>query len=150
MKESPYMRNLEDLLRSSRLVAGGFMGQDPRTVSEIIEDDGATLSRSGVTRDALGKRMWEITTAAIAGLGNIVQISDKLEAYIEEFKGSLVCPWPHSGRYPKRITTLRNVETGQTIRWSDLNIHLIAEHGFFEGRGSPFRIELGDLLKIIL
>ncbi len=26
--------------------------------------------------------------------------------------------------------------------WTGLGMHVIAEHGFYEGRGSPFRIEL--------
>ncbi len=150
MKESPQIRNLEALLRSSKLVAGGFMGQDPRSVSEIIEEDGATLFRSGVTIDAIARRMQDITTAAISAMGTVVRLNDILEAHIDEYKGLLVCPWPHSGRYPKRITTVRNSKTGQIIRWSDLNIHLIAEHGFFEGRGSPFRVEPADLMKNIL
>jgi hypothetical protein len=30
-----------------------------------------------------------------------------------------------------------------------LNIHLIKEHGFFEGKGSPFRIEPSVLTKMI-
>jgi hypothetical protein len=61
----------------------------------------------------------------------------------------LVCPWPHPARFAKRVTTIRTAKTGRTIKWSDLNIHLIAEHGFFEGKGSTFRIEPGELIKVI-
>jgi len=40
-------------------------------------------------------------------------------------------------------------KSGQTIRWSDLNIHQIAEHSFFEGKSSAFRIEPKKMMKII-
>jgi hypothetical protein len=35
------------------------------------------------------------------------------------------------------------------MHWSDLNIHLIAKHGFFEGKGSAFRIEPKELISTI-
>ena len=39
MKQPPDMQKLEEILRSSNLVAGGFMGIDRRSISEIIDDD---------------------------------------------------------------------------------------------------------------
>jgi hypothetical protein len=47
------------------------------------------------------------------------------------------------------VTTVELLDTSSTIRWSDLNIHLIAEHGFFEGKGSSFRIEPARLVAAI-
>jgi hypothetical protein len=68
---------------------------------------------------------------------------------VDEAKGFLVCPWVHPGRFDKRVTTLKNIESGKTIRWSDLNIHLIARHGFFEGIGSAFRLEPAEFVRLI-
>ena len=93
--------------------------------------------------------MQQITDAAKAGLGTWVQIDETLEAKVDEARGWLVCPWSHPGTFLKRITSVRAVETGASIQWSDLNIHLIAEHGFFEGRGSNFRLEPAELVAII-
>lgn len=162
MRESPQMQKLEEILRSSKLVAGGFMGSDSRIVSEIVDADAAEVSRLGLTIVQVAARMQAITDIAKAGLGNWVKVDDKRQAVVAEAKGSIVCPWPHLGRYAKRVTTLELIRSGlplrlpsqdgaagDTIRWSDLNIHLIAEHGFFEGRGSAFRIEPAKLIKII-
>ena len=52
-------------------------------------------------------------------------------------------------RFAKRVTTIKLTESGEAISWSDLNIHLIEEHGFFEGKGSAFRIEPGELVRVI-
>ena len=149
MKESPQIKKLEEVLRSSKLVAGGFMGIDIRSVSEIIDIDLAQVARLGFTVEQVSGRMQEITCIATDAFGNFVKIDEKLQAKVDEAKGFLVCPWPHPGRFAKRVTTVRLIETGQTIRWSDLNIHLIEEHGFFEGKGSAFRIEPKELVKII-
>lgn len=149
MKESPQSKKLDEMLRSSKLAAGGFMGNDSRNVSEIIDNDLAIVSQSDLTKEQLAARMHEITNKAISLLGNWAEIDDNLLAKVDEAKGSLVCPWPHSGRFAKRVTYVKSIETGETIQWSDLNIHFIEEHGFFEGKGSDFRIEPKELIKII-
>ncbi|MFQ6035029.1 MAG: hypothetical protein ACE5NM_04165 [Sedimentisphaerales bacterium] len=149
MKESPQMQKLNDLLRSSKLVAGGFMGSDTRSVSEIIDADAAQLARFGFTARQVAARMQQITDVAKTALGNWVKIDDKRQAQVQEAKGAIVCPWPHPGRFTKRVTTVNLIESDKSIYWSDLNIHLITQHGFFEGKGSNFRIEPEILTKII-
>jgi hypothetical protein len=95
--------------------------------------------------------MKEITGKASDGLGTWVKIDAKLEAKTDEARGNLICPWPHQpGMFAKRVTTVRRRDTGEEIHWSDLNIHFIAEHSFFEGKGSSFRLEPGKLVEIIL
>jgi hypothetical protein len=149
MKKSPQTRKLEHILRSSKLVAGGFMGDDSRNLNEVIDADASQVSKLGYTMEQIAAKMQEITDTAKTGLGNWVNVDDKLQAVVEEAKGSLICPWPHPGLYVKRVTTVERRNSGEIIRWSDLNIHLIAEHGFFEGRGATFRIEPEKLINVI-
>jgi hypothetical protein len=137
------------MLRSSRLVAGGFMGTDSRSVAEVIEADAAELSKLGYVPGQVASRMQTITNTAKAGLGNWVRIDDRRRAVVEEARGFTICPWPHSGHCAKRVTTIECFDSGETIHWSDLNIHMIAEHGFFEGKGSAFRIEPAKLISVI-
>lgn len=149
MKESPQAQNLERLLRSSKLVAGGFMGDDTRNVYEIVDSDAAELAKLSFTTKQIAERMQQITNLAIPGLGTWVIIDEQRQAKIDEAKGRLVCPWPHSGRFDKRVTILKLTGTEKNIRWSDLNVHMIAEHGFFEGKGSMFRIEPKELIQFL-
>ncbi len=93
--------------------------------------------------------MSEITNIAKCGLGTWVRVDNNLEAKTDEARGFLPCPWPHIGRFAKRVTIVRRINTSDTIKWSDLNIHLIGEHGFFQGRGSTFRIEPKNLIEMI-
>ena len=149
MKNPPDIQKLEAILRSSKLVANGFMGDDPRGVMEIIEADVSTLSKLGYTTEQVARRMQEITNMAIPHLGNWVRIDPQRQVRVDEAKGLLVCPWPHAGRFAKRVTIVRLIDSGRSIHWSDLNIHLIEKHGFFEGTNSAFRLEPKELVKII-
>lgn len=148
-KKTPQIQRLEEVLRSSKLVSGGFMGSDTRSVLDIIDADLAELSRLAITAERIVVRMQKITDIAQGGLGNWVTIDENRQAVVEEAKGTLVCPWPHPGKFAKRVTTVKLNKSGQIIHWADLNIHLIAEHGFFEGRGSAFRIEPEKLIRVI-
>ena len=150
MKQSPRDKKLEEVLRSTKLVAGGFMGTDTRHPIEIIEADIVALEDLGITAAQVAERMAELTELAKPQLGNWIDCADaKLRVKSEDFKGALVCPWPHPGTFEKRITTVEHLGTGQQLTWTDLNIHMIAEHGFFEGKGAFFRIEPAEIVSIL-
>jgi len=143
------MKKLEETLRTSRIVSGGFLGKDPRILVEILETDAAELTGLGTTREAVAARMREITDRALEGLGTPVKFDEKREVTADDNRGQIICPWPHAGRYFKTITTVRRTDTGETLRWSELSRHFIEEHGFFQGKGSVFRLEPRTLVRVI-
>ncbi|GEM_PF-119125 len=149
MKQAPDLKKLEELLHSSQIVAGGFLGTDTRPLPEIIDTDAATLRALGMTTAELAARMERVTTLARAGQGMPVQIAPDLDALVEESRGLLVCPWPSPERFAKTTTTLTQRSTGATARWSTLSVHLIRAHGFFQGHGSPYRIEPPTLVALL-
>lgn len=149
MKKSPQLERLEAILRSSRLSARGFLGEDTRSLWEIIDRDTAELTRLGKTQEEVAVRMQEITDTAKRGLGDWVKITDNLRAWASDVRGVIACPWPHPFRTHKTVTTAERPDTGKQIRWSDLSIHLIGEHGFFQGKGSAFRLDPRELVEII-
>jgi len=149
MKQGPDIQELDVTLRLSTLVAGGFMGSDPRSVTEVIDSDAGELSRLGVTDKELAARMKEITDKAAPAQGTWAQVAPGLEAQVDETRGSTPCPWRHHGRYFKRVTTVRRKDSDKVLRWSDLNTHMIAMHGFFEGKGSTFRLEPAELVRML-
>ena len=149
MKKSPDTQKLEQILKSPAFSAAGFMGTDARSLAEIIDADLAELARLSYTAQQITERMGQITDTAAKALGNWISIDDTRRAMIAEAKGRIPCPWPHAGNFAKRVTTLQNTDTNQQVHWSDLNIHLIAEHNFFEGRGSAFRVEPKEIIEML-
>ena len=149
MKKSPQERKLERMLRSSKFSAGGFLGTDKRGLWEIIDADAAVIARAGKTMEDVAARMHEITRIGKTGLGDWVEVNPGLLASVDDSRGMIPCPWPHHVRCLKIITTVKHLPTGTVLRWSELNIHLIEAHGFFEGKGAAFRIEPSILLTVL-
>jgi hypothetical protein len=149
MPDTQSMRHLEALLRNSPLVRGGFLGHDERPLEEILQADQDTLLRLGVTAGQIAQRMAELTSEGKSRFGAPVSIPPHLTISSDEYKGRIDCPWPDCSRFDKRVTTACRSDLGQCLRWTDLNIHLIGDHGFFEGRGSAFRLEPDDLIRFL-
>ncbi len=149
MKLPPDLKKLEELLHSSKLVAGGFLGDDPRPLVEIVEHDLSEVALLGYTLDQLGARMDEITQRAVEGHGMTVQIEPHLTAVADESRGLLICPWHDNQQFGKTVTTATRSDSGAAARWSELSVHLLRAHGFFQGRGSAFRLEPRELISVI-
>ncbi len=149
MKRSPEMKRLDDALQASKLVAGGFLGTDRRPVEEIVAADAAELVRLGCSLSDVAEGMRRMTALAQSGLGSWVRLGGSLRAAATDTRGVLPCPWAHPGSFPKTVVTVRDARGRDVIRWSMLNIHMIEAHGFFEGKGSAFRIDPKHLARIV-
>ena len=150
MKRTLQQKKLDQLLHSSQIVHGGMMGEDQRTFEEVIEADLAVIEQLDYTKEAIGQRMAELTELAIPSFGNWFSVNDNLRVYVDDYKGRLICPWPHKGVFCKRLTYAQRTDLDKTIVWTELGAHMILEHGFFEGKGSVFRLEPEDLISIIM
>jgi hypothetical protein len=149
MNQSPKDENLEQVLRSGKLTAGGFMGADLRGIDAVIAEDLATLGKLGYNAEQVASRLQELRDLARPALGNWVNAGKNLQVKSEDYKGFIACPWMHDGQFEKRITTALRTDTNQSASWSDLNIHFIEKHHFFEGKGAFFRIEPQELIRVI-
>ena len=150
MTASAHSSDLDALLRSSATVAGGFLGNDGRAVHDIIAADAADLARLGYSREQVAARMAEMTAQARPAQGATVRIDDYIDARVDDTRGLLACPWGCARPCLKSVTTVSRRGTDATISWSDLSVHMIGAHGFFQGHGSPFRLEPRDLINILL
>lgn len=149
MKKTPQMKKLEKMLQASTISAGGFLGQDKRSLFEIIDADAAEIARLGRTKEEIAARMTELSELAEPGLGAWVKAGKHILVSNNDARGKIPCPWAHGIRCSKTLTTVQRLDINETIMWSNLNIHLIKEHGFFEGKGAVFRLEPAKLISII-
>jgi hypothetical protein len=149
MKQKPDLDKIQSKMYESHFSSFGFMGDDTRKLTDIIRQDSETLIKLKITKEQLSKRMQHITEKAAAGLGTPVIIDSYLECYTDDSRGRIPCPFSQGCFAEKRVTYVKNLKTNEEIKWSDLNIHMIKEHGFFEGNGAEFRLNPVRLYKTI-
>lgn len=126
----------------------GFLGTDPRPLSEILDTDRSTVAGLEVPRERFGEKLEEVLKAAMASFGAPVSIEGALTAVYREAMGRIPCPWGLCGVFPKGEVELKDSRTGEILLFSPLSVHLVAKHGFFQGRGSRYRMEPEVLRRI--
>ncbi len=148
MKESPKDRDVKHDMRPGAQTLDGYLGDDNRALQQIIDDDKAILQAFNIEAKDLVKVMRKITRAGTAGIGNPVEV-DGYSVIVDEWMGWLGCPFKDARRAAKRNSAVTNLRTGETMNWSDLHMHLIEEHSFFQGKGSGHRLEPEQLIKFL-
>ncbi|NLX82280.1 MAG: hypothetical protein GXZ04_00455 [Clostridiales bacterium] len=146
MKQNPKDIPVVESLRAGILTRDGFMGEDTRPFTQIIMDDAALLASAGFTLQEITDKMAELTKAGLTATGAPVDYQGFIIT-VEEYMGKLSCPF-RDHRAPKRNTEVIN-QHGQRMSWTDLSIHLIKAHGFFQGKGSPYRLEPDELAAFL-
>ncbi len=149
VKQSPELDRVEQNMRPMCLCAEGFLGDDPRRLIEILTEDQGTVNSLGLSHEVIAQRLRAITEEARGGWGDPVVVEGKFEVQAHEARGKMPCPWGHPGLYPKTHVRLKKMGTGEELVWSDLAIHLIEAHGFFQGRGSPYRLDPSNVKRIL-
>jgi hypothetical protein len=149
VKQSPELDRIQRNMRPLCLCQQGFLGNDPRKLIEILTEDQGTVNSLGLSHGNIAEKLKAITEKARGGWGDPVVVEEKFEVEVHEARGRMPCPWGHPGLYPKTHIRLKKIETGENLVWSDLAIHLIEEHGFYQGRGSPYRLDPSKVKRVL-
>lgn len=152
MKQSPEFEIIQANMLPGTLSAHGFLGEDRRNLTDILQADERSLRNLELSGPDLAAAMHRLTDTAIPGLGRPMIVDELFEVTVEDYMGRMPCPFQDNSKVDKRQTLVRRLDTGVIMRWTDLNIHMIEHHNFFEGLGSAYRldpIELARFLKLV-
>lgn len=148
MKMTPELKKAQANMAPGVITAEGFLGNDRRNLSTIIDEDAQIMRRLELDPAELGQRLHHFMDEGRKGLGEPVTVDERWLVKTDEARGKLACPW-EDGVFRKINVTLERKDTGEKVFYTDLSIHLLEAHGFLEGRGSSFRLNL-EVLKHIL
>ena len=149
MKQSPDLDAVQAAMAPGKITLTGFLGDDTRKLIEILIDDNAVVERAGFDHSDIADRMQQLRDGGRKGLGEFVKVEPGFEVKVESVRGKLPCPFGDGVLIPKENTTVRNSLSDEEIVYSDLLLHMIREHGFYEGRGCPFRIGPRVLIRVL-
>jgi len=149
MKQTVQMREIQEKMKPGVITRDGFLGTDSRNLIDILTADDDKVKRLNLTHTQIAQRMRELRDAGKKGLGNFVRVAPHFEIRVDMVRGKLACPFGHPGLIQKTNVQVRNLESNRDITFTDMHIHMVGDHGFYEGKGSPFRLEVRDLIDIL-
>lgn len=149
MKQTPAYDAIQRQMLPGVITLEGFLGTDTRHLIDIINADDATVRQMETTHAKIAARMQYFRDAGLPGLGEFIAIEPHFDVRVDSVRGKLPSPFGGPGMYEKVNTTVVNKQLGKQIVFTDLHIHLIRDHGFYQGKGSPYRLEPEDLIVIL-
>lgn len=149
MKQSPQLQRIQNNMRPGVIALEGFLGTDRRMLGDILLADDAAVHRLGLTHKQIAARMQLFRDAGAKGLGIEIHVAAHFEVAVDGVRGILPCPFEDQVALHKVNTTVMNERLGESITFTDLGIHLVAMHGFYGGKGSPYRTSPKDLVRIL-
>lgn len=148
MKQSPEDKILIEKLGPSAFSGEGFLGNDKRTPTEIITEDKHALSIKNIGIEKVAELLEDAYNSGIKTLGGEIEISSGITAVYYESMGKIPSPFTGEGTFPKGEVIVKDNVSGKKLILTSLSIHLIRKHGFFQGKGSRYRIEPDDIIEI--
>ena len=149
MKHNPADKLIRDRLEPGHISVEGFLGDDDRPIADIIAADTGEVEAAGYTVKQLGDFLEHLHVTGDGGWESRVPMYDgKISVRSDETLGQIPCPFACGASCHKAIVTVKDAEGENLLIFTPLDAHLIAEHGFFEGKGSPYRIEPKELIEL--
>ena len=148
MKLSPELKKAQANMAPGEITATGFLGDDRRPLSDIIEADEEAMEALGLDFEETARRMRHLMDEGRKGLGEPTSVDTQWLVRVDESRGFLPSPF-EDGIHRKINATVTRTDRDVTVVYTDLSIHLLEKHHFLQGKGSPFRLE-AKVLKAVL
>ncbi len=149
MKQTADMQAIQANMLPGQFAAEGFLGSDTRSLTDILLADQETVNRLDTTHEAIADRMQALTNLGMTTPETPVMVDENFSVQVDEYMGFIPCPFSDHVNSAKRNTLVKNRNTGAAIQWSDLSIHMIRAHGFYEGIGAHFRLDPAYLVTFL-
>jgi len=149
MKQTVQMKKIQEKMKAGVITRDGFLGNDRRNLIDILIEDDETVKRMNLTHQAIAQRMIDLRDEGMRGLGDFIHVEPHFEVRVDSVRGKLPCPFGDPGIFPKTNITVKNLEKNREIIYTDLHIHLVYAHGFYEGKDSVFRLEPKELVEAL-
>lgn len=148
MKNTQAERDALERMRPGHITAQGFLGDDSRSLADIIEADSELLAQLGLDFDTICDRLERLRDEGQKGLGEPITVDGRWLVTSGDARGMLPCPW-NDGLFHKNSILVENKANGSRLIYSDLSVHMMRAHHFCQGKGHAFRME-PELLKKVL
>ncbi|MCF6177582.1 MAG: hypothetical protein L3J71_17645 [Victivallaceae bacterium] len=149
MKMNPELQLAQENMQPGIITLQGFLGHDKRDLSQIIDEDNQLVKSLTTTHLKIAAQMKFLRGQGECGLGEFIEYGEHFQIRVDSVRGKMRCPFEDPGLIPKYNITVKNLALNREITYTDMNIHFIEIHGFYQGEGSLFRLNPDDLVIIL-
>jgi hypothetical protein len=143
--------DLEKDMRPGALSGKGFLGKDERLLDVLAEDNDYVVGKLGMSHQELARHLHLLGAVAVKhASGKPLEIAyhgRKLRIRAAISRGYQNSPFK-DGTKTNCYITLENLGTGKKLGYSLLLPFMIERYGFYEGKGTPYRVEPKAVLAV--
>ena len=129
------------------------------SLESIIAEDARRLATLQVSPETLGTKFAELLAQGEKTDWFRPFRQGGVAVELRRRRGFITCPWADDefvrcttgagGRATGNEFLIRDRKSSRSIEGFEISVHLIRDHGFFGGPGTPFRIEPEDLAAVL-
>ena len=147
MKQTPQEKIIQKRMQRGNLTLEGFLGKDRRHYHEIIEEDLMVMSSLGITKEQVAEKLQQLTDLAFDDIEGMAEPKPGISVEFTSVRGRVISPFIGQKPAPKGVIHYHDNNNDIHFCWTPLNIKMIRDYGFFEGKGSLNRLEPAVIFK---
>jgi hypothetical protein len=127
----------------------GFLGPKESLLDVMAEDNRYVVDELGLTHQDLARPLH--TMGAVGGHDpdpkEFLYHGRRLRVKVISYKGSQLSPF-YDDTSTSRDAIVENLDNGKKLKYSLLVPHMIERYGFYEGKGTPYRVEPRRVIEV--
>jgi hypothetical protein len=145
---------LEKDMRPGALSRGGFIGKDEKLLGVLAMDNRYIVEERKLTHQDLARHL-----RILGGIGfKLKAVAKKSEPFLYHGRRFQVSMMVSRGSQPSPFedgtksganATLYNLDNGKSLQYALLVPEMIERYGFYEGKGTPYRVEPRKILEVL-
>jgi len=144
--------SLEKDMRPGAASRAGFLGKDERLLDVLAMDNAYIVDELGLTHQELARHLRLVGAIGLKlginqGPREFSYHGRKYKVKIDCFRGYQDSPF-EDGTKTNCNATLWNLTNGKRLHYSLLVPEMIVRYGFYEGKGTPYRVEPRAVLEV--
>jgi hypothetical protein len=144
--------DLEREMRPGKLSGAGFLGKGERLLDVLAEDNRFVVEELGLTHQELARHLHVLGAVAVKHATKepkeITYHGRKLRVKATCYRGFVDSPFD-DGTKTNCEATVWNLGNGKKLTYSLLVPHMIERYGFYEGKGTPYRVDPRAVLEAL-
>ena len=140
--------DLEKVMRPGQLSRAGFLGKDERLLDVLAADNQLVVEQLGLTHQQLARHLHVLGAIGKREKNEFVYHGRRYKVSLVAARGFQDSPFD-DGTRSNTNAAVTNLDTGKTLTFSLLVPMMVERYGFYEGTGTPYRVDPRKVLEVL-